>query len=310
MIGKNKHNFIGERREMTLIPSGINYVGNKWRMLPTLIDNLDLSRKTFVDVFCGSGVVGINVTDYYDRIIMNDGCWQLAEILNAMQCDGNFIENVERVIEAYNLGKDNKEQYLECREVFNEKYSKPETFNPYMCYALACHSFSYNMVFNKNGGFSVPSGAGKSWFNPTLKGKLFTFLQVMQGQNMDFYTFKFQDLFNLLESSLEADELKDVMMYLDPPYSACCADGSVSRSYGLRWGYEQDKQLLEALDRFNDLGVHWCLSNVFENKGVVNHVLKQWAEKYNVVEVPGIDYTNAHYQAKPSKAVEVLIRNY
>ena len=95
---------------MTLIPSGINYVGNKWRMLPTLIDNLDLSRKTFVDVFCGSGVVGINVTDYYDRIIMNDGCWQLAEILNAMQCDGNFIENVERVIEAYNLGKDNKEQ--------------------------------------------------------------------------------------------------------------------------------------------------------------------------------------------------------
>ena len=46
---------------MTLIPSGINYVGNKWRMLPTLIDNLDLSRKTFVDVFCGSGVVGINV---------------------------------------------------------------------------------------------------------------------------------------------------------------------------------------------------------------------------------------------------------
>ena len=92
---------------MTLIPSGINYVGNKWRMLSTLIDNLDLSRKTFVDVFCGSGVVGINVTNYYDRIIMNDGCWQLAEILNAMQCDGNFIENVERVIEAYNLGKDN-----------------------------------------------------------------------------------------------------------------------------------------------------------------------------------------------------------
>ena len=53
-----------------------------------------------------------------------------------MQCDGNFIENVERVIEAYNLGKNNKEQYLECREVFNKKYSKPETFNPYMCYAL------------------------------------------------------------------------------------------------------------------------------------------------------------------------------
>lgn len=293
-----------------MIPSGINYVGNKYRMLPTLFKNLDMSRNTFVDVFCGGGVVGVNALDYYDRVIMNDGCWQLVEILNAMQCDSNFIENVERIVEAYNLGKNSKEQFLECREVFNEKYSKPETFNPYMCYALACHSFSYNMVFNKDGGFSVPSGAGKSWFNPTLKGKLLTFLQVMQGQNIDLYNFKFPDLFSLIEASLDAEECKDIMMYLDPPYSAKCADGSVSRSYGLRWGWEQDKLLMDGLDKLDSLGVHWLLSNVFENKGVENKPLKEWARQYNVIEVPGIQYGNAHYQAKPSKTVEVLIRNY
>ena len=241
---------------------------------------------------------------------MNDGCWQLIEILIAMQCDGNFIENVERIVEAYNLGKNNKEQFLECREVFNEKYSKQETFNPYMCYALACHSFSYNMVFNKNGGFSVPSGVGKSWFNPTLKGKLLTFLHVMQGKDIDYYSMKFSDLFDLILESHEPEELKDLMVYLDPPYSACCADGSVSRSYGLRWDYKMDKIMMDYLDKFNELGIHWCLSNVFENKGVVNQVMKDWAQKYNIIEVPGIDYTNAHYQAKPSKAVEVLVRNY
>lgn len=293
-----------------MIPSGINYVGNKYRMLPTLFKNLDMSRNTFVDVFCGGGVVGVNALDYYDRVIMNDGCWQLIEILIAMQCDSNFIENVERIVEAYNLGKNSKEQFLECREVFNEKYSKPETFNPYMCYALACHSFSYNMVFNKDGGFSVPSGAGKSWFNPTLKGKLLTFLQVMQGQDVDFYNFKFPDLFSLIETSLDEEECKDIMMYLDPPYSAKCADGSVSRSYGLRWGWEQDKLLMDGLDKLDRLGVHWLLSNVFENKGVENKPLKEWARQYNVIEVPGIQYGNAHYQAKPSKTVEVLIRNY
>ena len=64
------------------------------------------------------------------------------------------------------------------------------------------------------------------------------------------------------------------------------------------------------LDKLNTLGVHWLLSNVFENKGIENKRLKEWAQKYNVIEVPNINYTNAHYQAKPSKAVEVLIRNY
>lgn len=295
---------------MVLIPSGINYVGNKWRMLPTLIDNLDLSRKHFIDVFCGGGTVGVNVADYYEDVTMNDGCWQLVEILTAIQCDNNFIENVERIVEAYNLGKNNKEQFLECREVFNDKYSKEETFNPYMCYALACHSFSYNIVFNKNGGFSVPSGCGKSWFNPTLKGKLMAFQHILQTKPIDFHSMYFTHLFDLILDSQTDDELKNTMMYLDPPYSACCADGSVSRSYGLRWGWKEDSLLMQYLDAFNELGVHWCLSNVFENKGVENIKLKEWASKYVVIEVPGINYTNAHYQAKPSKAVEVLIRNY
>ena len=293
-----------------LIPSGINYVGNKFRMLSTVLDNLDTSRHSFIDAFCGGGVVGVNASDYYNNVVMNDGCWQLIAILDAIQGDLNFIDNVEKVIAAYDLGKNNKEQFIECREVFNKKHNTPETFNPYMCYALACHSFSYNMVFNKDGGFSVPSGAGKSWFNPTLRGKLVAFQHVLQTKPIELFTFQFTDLFQLMAESLTDEELRDTMIYLDPPYSAKCADGSVSRSYGLRWGWEQDKMLMEWLDKFNECGVHWLLSNVFENKGVVNEPLKAWSEKYNVIEVPGIDYANAHYQAKPSKTVEVLIRNY
>jgi len=293
-----------------LIPSGINYVGNKFRMLATLFENLDTSRNVFIDAFCGGGVVGVNATDYYKNVLMNDGCWQLIEILEAIRSDDHFIENVDKVIAAYNLGKYNKEQYLECREEFNEKYASPEVFNPYMCYALACHSFSYNMVFNKNCGFSVPSGAKKSWFNPTLRGKLTTFQHVMQQNPIELFCYDFVTLFELMEETLDEEEFHDTMMYLDPPYSAKCADGSISRSYGLRWGWEQDKLLMDWLDKFNDLGVHWLLSNVFENKGVENTPLKVWSEKYNVIEVLGIEYGNSHYQAKPSKTVEVLIRNY
>lgn len=293
-----------------LIPSGINYVGNKFRMLSTVMENLDTSRSTFIDLFCGSGVVGVNATDYYDNIIMNDGCWQLIGILEAIYCDNKFVDNVEKVIAAYNLGKDNKEQFIQCREVYNDKYALKPTFNPYMCYALACHSFSYNIVFNKNGGFSVPSGARKSWFNPTLRSKLITFQHVLQSKPIAFYDFDFGKIIDLICLTYSEDELKDTMIYLDPPYSACCADGSVSRSYGLRWDGDDDMYLIYALDKLDELGVHWLLSNVFENKGVENKLLKKWSEKYNVIEVPGIAYGNAHYQAKPSKTVEVLIKNY
>ena len=55
-----------------LIPSGINYVGNKFRMLSTVLDNLDTSRHSFIDAFCGGGVVGVNASDYYNNV-SNEG---------------------------------------------------------------------------------------------------------------------------------------------------------------------------------------------------------------------------------------------
>lgn len=295
---------------MTLIPSGINYVGNKWRILSTVLNNIDYDRNLFLDMFCGSAVVGLNCVGKFDNIYLSDGCWQLISIINAIINDDKFIDKVEDIINKYNLGKDNKEQFIQCREDFNSNYCTLDKFNPYMCYALACHSFSYNMVFNRTGGFSVPSGAGRSWFNPTLKNKLIKFQSVLKSAPVSLMSYKFDRLATALENTFPAEDLKDLMIYLDPPYSACCADGSVSRSYGLRWGWEQDLILMSVLDKMDSLGVHWLLSNVFENKGVVNTKLKEWASKYNVIEIPGIDYANAHYQAKPSKTVEVLIRNY
>ena len=39
-----------------------NYVGSKDRILPTIDNNLDKNKKYLIDVFCGSGVVGVNET--------------------------------------------------------------------------------------------------------------------------------------------------------------------------------------------------------------------------------------------------------
>ena len=289
-----------------LIPSGINYVGNKFRMLSTVLDNLDTSRPSFIDAFCGGGVVGVNASDYYNNVVMNDGCWQLIAILDAIQGDLNFIDNVEKVIAAYDLGKNNKEQFIECREVFNKKHNKPETFNPYMCYALACHSFSYNMVFNKNGGFSVPSGAGKSWFNPTLRGKLVTFQHVMQTKPIELFTFQFTDLFQLMVESLTDEELRDTMIYLDPPYLNTTA--TYNENDG--WTMKDENDLYGLCENLNNKNIKFGLSNVFINKGVENTKIIEWCNKNNWNVYTFDKFTYMACGKGNSNAKEVFITNY
>ena len=58
-----------------------NYIGSKDRLFSVIDKNLDKSKKNFIDVFCGSGVVGTNELNNYDRVVMNDMCWQVIDTL-------------------------------------------------------------------------------------------------------------------------------------------------------------------------------------------------------------------------------------
>ena len=54
------------------------------------------------------------------------------------------------------------------------------------------------------------------------------------------------------------------------------------------------------------------MSNVFENKGKSNDLLKEWSKKY-VVNYLDNSYSNCNYHAKDKNkegTVEVLIMNY
>ena len=58
-----------------------NYVGSKDRLFSIIDKNLDKSKKVFIDVFCGSGVVGVNELSNYSKVVLNDACWQMIETL-------------------------------------------------------------------------------------------------------------------------------------------------------------------------------------------------------------------------------------
>lgn len=70
---------------------------------------------------------------------------------------------------------------------------------------------------------------------------------------------------------------------------------------------EHEKSLLELLDKLNDKGVKFALSN---NLKYNNPLLKEWAKKYKIYYLNG-NYNNCNYQKiDKSKDVEVLIVNY
>ena len=97
-------------------------------------------------------------------------------------------------------------------------------------------------------------------------------------------------------------------VYCDPPYLVTCA--SYNEQDG--WNETKERELLELLDNLNARGIKFALSNVLENKGKTNEILKVWAEKYNVHYL-NYSYGNCNYHAKDkseNSTVEVLITNY
>lgn len=292
-----------------MLENCFNYVGSKDRVFPLIDQNLDKSKSYFVDLFCGSGVVGINELDNYKKVILNDACWQMTETLKFLR-DNSFetvIKEIEKTIKLYKLSKDNKEGYLKLREDFNEEPYLRLVFNPVMFYCLATHSFNYNIHINSSGKFSVPSGYNRCYFNKALRAKLEAF-QWELFNNRDKVTIKNED-FEILVSKAER-LIPNSVFYCDPPYYS--SDDSYSRIHYLgKWDEPKERKLYETLDYINEKGGSFLLSNVLENNGKVNYILSEWCKKYNVIDVISSDYTNCNYQRKNNGMTkEILVRNY
>lgn len=96
---------------------------------------------------------------------------------------------------------------------------------------------------------------------------------------------------------------KDDFVYCDPPYFNSVA------AYNEQGGWTEDneRELLSVLDRLNENGIRFALSN---NLKYTNPFLDEWKNKYNVHYLNG-DYSNCNYhKIDRSQDIEVLITNY
>lgn len=284
-----------EFNKKELIKSPLNYVGGKYKLLPKILPLFPSKIDTFVDMFTGGGNVGINISA--DKVIMNDSEKVVIDLMNDWKEKGysKAIEELDSVIQQYGLSKTNEEGYKHIREDYNNGDRRSVMF-----YAMLTHSFNYQIRFNQQGNYNMPFGRNRSSFNPNMRKNFTKFVEAIS----DNHIFTNKDFRELDLASLGANDF----VYCDPPYLITCA------SYNENDGWNETKELalLNILDSLNSKGVRFALSNVLENKGKSNDILKEWASKYNIHYLDHT-YGNCNYHAKDksnNSTIEVLITNY
>ena len=307
-------------QQKELIQSPLNYTGGKYKLLPQMLPHFPKDIDYFVDLFCGGGNVGINVP--CNKVLFNDNNSIIRYMFGTfknMDKEETF-RLIDSIIKEYGLSdsdkygyeyygcnsadglsKYNTDGYLRLREDFNKMQNRDYGYYITL-YVLIVYSFNNQIRFNRRGEFNLP--AGKRDFNRKMREKLSAFIDRLKSGD---YTFESNDFREISDE----DWNDKTFVYVDPPYLITCA--TYNEQDG--WNEELEKELLNYLDKLNDRGIRFALSNVLQSKGKENKILLDWVNrnigKYRVIY---LDYTysnsNYHTKDRTSKTDEVLIVNY
>lgn len=303
-----------------LIPSALNYTGGKYKLLPQILPYFPREADVVVDLFCGGCNVGINVE--CNQVIFNDNNPYLIHMLEVFRrrTKNEIFQFLFETIQQYNLslvsehgyayyhcnsadglGKYNREGFQRLRKDFNDREKKDDEYY-LMLYLLIVYSFNNQLRFNHKGKYNLP--VGKRDFNAKMQMKLGMFLDRIKNRDYTFVSCDFRNL--ALENFTEKS-----FFYADPPYLITCA--TYNEQSG--WTEQDERELLDYLDRLTERGIRFALSNVLESKGKTNIILKNWMEKnqerYHVIDLD-YNYSNSNYHTKQRdiRAKEVLVINY
>ena len=280
----------------TYIKSPINYAGGKYRLLKKIVPMFPDKINTFVDLFGGAFNVGINVNA--EHVIYNDIINYLSELFIYWQ--NSEIEEInayiDKTIKENSLSSTNNDSFI----MFRNKYNKTKDIRD--LFILICYSFNYQMRFNNNHLYNSSYGKEASTMNDSIRNNLNIFVEKLHHGDFVFMNKNFTDFdFNDLD--------EEDFVYCDCPYSIGVGVYQDGKRGFNGWSKDDDKKLFGILDKLNEKGTKFAMSNVFENKELKNDELIEWSNNYKVYHY-NINYNGSNYQRKSCKSDEVLITNY
>lgn len=278
------------------IKSPLNYVGGKYKLLPQILPLFPGNISNFVDLFSGGANVGINVEA--KKVFFNDINFKINEFFRYLQINSSedVLADIYSLIDKYQLSKINEDGFKALRDAYN---NKPE---PLSLYVLVSYSFNYQFRFNNDMQYNNPFGRNRSHFSDRMKNNLVRFMDRLHSIDAIFTDHYFNE-FDLKRLDTES------FVYADPPYLITTGSYNDGNRGFVNWTDKQECELYALLDKLNEKGIRFAMSNVLYHKGKENTSLLKWSKKYNVHHL-NYDYKNSSHNTVKQDSDEVLITNY
>lgn len=285
-----------------MIKSPINYMGSKRRLLKQILPLFPDDINTFYDLFSGGGTVSLNVDAKYH--VWNDINKPILTMFKdlAILKESSLVSLKELAYQQ--LTRDNFEKL---RDKYNQH--KGSDFDQSIwLWILIISSFNGLARFNKQDNYNMPwsssSRLSKNYLTNKVDG-LQAYSKCIQEGNYKFVCKSYDKVIDFNKVS------SDDFVYLDPPYTMTTApynDGNRNQN----WKAKDDEKLFKYIDRLDQVGVKFALSNVLSYHGEDNQLLIAWLNKHDDLQVYhlNMNYSNSSYHTKPGKSDEVLITNY
>lgn len=291
----------------------IFYMGGKSELIERgLVGLFPKDIDTFYDLFCGSGVVSVNVRA--NKKVLNDLNIYTLSLIKLFNDNSDnphrLVERVEEVIKRFDLPtictnvrailRDDtaRDKFEKSYRALRDYYNNSTEREPLLLYILSIYSFSHIIRFNKNGYFNMP--IGNSGYIPDVRDKL---LGNAYKGNYEITCKDFRDYTNM---NFRVNDF----IYLDPPYLGTNAIYNENNGFSGGWSYNDDADLFAFCDKLNKSGIKFGLSNVFKNKDFENMPLQEWVIRngYSVHHFDNFTYSSCGKGSANSD--EVFICNY
>lgn len=279
-----------------LVNTALNYTGSKFKLLDQILPQLDYTKSNFIDMFCGSFVVGSNVVDKYDTIIGNDIITDLIGIHNGI------INNTNIVSETISLcpGKNNPDGFSKLRMDYNENPT------PSKLWALMLSSMNNMMRFNNS--FKYNQTYGNRGFSESTQKKVDEYYNHIKN-----YVNKIS-LTSTHFSNLEIDS--NSMVYIDPPYGYITKDGKMANTqiseagYNAFWKKDDDIKLYDLCKDIDNKGASFMISGVLEHNDKKCWILNELISAGYECRELDFNYDKVSRKENDKKTKEVIIVNY
>ncbi len=295
-----------------MIRSPFFYVGDKYKLMPQLLNYFPKKINTYYEPFLGGGSSFLYVKA--EKYKLNDISSEMID-LHKFFVENNkkkdqFYKTLVKKAREYNLtvscegdkvpqdikdkyaktyyAKYNKESYLKLRKDYNDKKEI------LLLYLLLIYGFNHMIRFNKKNLFNLP--VGNVDFNYNVKKAIYNYLDITSDKKIKYFKKDYKSFIKSMNFK-QSD-----FIYLDPPYLI------TNSEYNKLWSEEEEIELYKLLDDLDAKGIKFGLSNILIHKGIKNNILDKWKDKY-IVKVVKSNYISFNDNSK-KYSEEIYVTNF